>query len=483
MIQTNSLKLTVLSEDQINKIHQATLDILSSTGVIVGAHEAVDLLYQHGAVVENDKVRIPEKLVTRALSTAPKEIYLYDRSGKTVLNVGDRNVFFGGWLENLYIYDHVSGQLRSPVLDDVATTAIVCDQSENIDWFSWSGQVSDIPAVIREPMIYRKALEYTTKPCIANTVDEEALKDIIDLAAAVVGGYEALKTKPCLANASEPISPLNLSRSGVKKLLLCADYGIPACYYPMPAAGSSAPCFPAGPLVIGNVEVLAGLVIHQLHSPGSPFIYGNMPGVMDMKTMTWGYGAPEFILNLSAVSDLAHWYNLPVYGTAGAGDSMEIDGQLGVEYALSIQNSILSGANLVHDPGILGAGIFAGAEALVFADEIIEMVRHLTRGLEINTETLAVDVIHEIGPGGNFFGHRSTMENYRSFWYPKVFVRESAQDWVIKQKKTDLRDRLRTRVEDMVRSHTIYELGSDVCSVLKEIVARMKKRAETHPGS
>jgi trimethylamine--corrinoid protein Co-methyltransferase len=141
-------------------------------------------------------------------------------------------------------------------------------------------------------MIFRKILPYTVKPFVTTTVDENALKDIIDMAAVVRGGYDKLRTKPFIANASEPISPLHLSSSGVKKLLVCAEYGIPICYYPMPAAGSTAPCFPVGPLVIGNAEVLAGLVIHQLHTPGAPFIYGNIPGMMDMKTMVVSYGAP-----------------------------------------------------------------------------------------------------------------------------------------------------------------------------------------------
>jgi trimethylamine--corrinoid protein Co-methyltransferase len=176
------------------------------------------------------------------------------------------------------------------------------------------------------------------------------------------------------------------------------------------------------------------------------------------------------------MADLGHWYNLPVYGTAGCGDSMEIDGQLGVEYALTIQNSLLSGANLVHDPGILGVGVFAGAEALVFADEIIGMVKHITGGMEISPKTLALDIIHEIGPRGNFLTHSSTLDNYKSFWYPNVFTREPAQTWISKNDKPDLRTRLKRRVNELVQTHKIQPLGKDVEVALKEIEARLKKR-------
>jgi trimethylamine--corrinoid protein Co-methyltransferase len=478
MIKADKLRFSVLSREQIIKIHETTLELLGKTGVVVGEEKAIDLLYQNGAEVIGDVVRIPEQLVSQALRSAPKMVQLYDRAGENVLDIGGDNVYFGAWLENLYIYDPKSGKLRSPVLDDVEYTAIVCDQSDNLDWFSWGGQISDVPSLIREPMIYRKALPYTIKPCVSNTVDENALQDIIDMAAVMAGGYDVLREKPFLANASEPISPLHLSRSGVKKLFLCADYGIPICYYPMPAAGSSAPCYPVGPVVIGNIEVLAGLVIHQLHEPGAPFIYGNMPGMMDMKTTTWAYGAPELLLSLAAMTELAHWYGLPVYGTAGCGDSMEIDGQLGVEYALSVQHSVLSGANLVHDPGIFGGGIFAGAEALVFVDEVIGMIRHITCGLEVTSETLATDLIHEIGPRGSFLPHPSTVENYRSFWYPTVFSRESGQDWINSEKRTTLKDRLRNRVTEMISVPNHYDIDKVQQEALQDIEKRMRMRAE-----
>ncbi len=476
MSKDERLRLTVLSEEQIKSLHEATLDILADTGVFVENPEAMDLLYQNGAKVKDNRVYIPERLLNKALESVPNQIRLYDRNGEPRLEVHGSNVYFGGWVENLYIYDMENGKLRSPVLDDLEYTAIICDRAANIDWLSWAGQVSDVPPPIRDAMIFRKILSYTLKPYVTTTTDENALKDIIDMAAIVAGGYDELKAKPFIANASEPVSPLHLSATGVKKLLMCAEYGIPICYYPMPAAGSTAPCFPAGPLVIGNAEVLAGLVIHQLHTPGAPFIYGNIPGVMDMKTMVVSYGAPELILCLSAMADLGHWYNLPVYGTAGCGDSMEIDGQLGAEYALTIQNALLSRANLVHDPGILGAGIFGGAEAIVFADEIIGMVKHISQGIEISPRTLDAAVIHEIGARGNFLTHPSTVENYRSFWYPDVFTREPAQTWLSKDDRPDLRSRLRSRAKELVRAHEIQPLGKDVESALKEIEVRMQKR-------
>ena len=137
MIKANKLRLSVLSREQIVEIHETTLELLGKTGVVVGSQDAIELLHQYGAEVDGETVRIPEQLVTQALRSAPNMVHLYDRTGDNVMNIGEDNVYFGAWLENLYIYDPLSGKLRSPVLNDVEYTAIVCDQSENLDWFSW----------------------------------------------------------------------------------------------------------------------------------------------------------------------------------------------------------------------------------------------------------------------------------------------------------------------------------------------------------
>ena len=178
------------------------------------------------------------------------------------------------------------------------------------------------------------------------------------------------------------------------------------------------------------------------------------------------------------MTELAHWYGLPVYGTAGCGDSMEVDGQLGVEYALSVQHAALSGANLVHDPGILGGGIFAGAEALVFVDEIIGMISHIARGLEVTSATLAAELIHEIGPRGTFLSHSTTAENYRSFWYPTVFSRKSGQDWISSDKRTSLKERLRDRVAEMIGNPQMYHIDEAQEKELQDIEKRMRMRAQ-----
>lgn len=467
-----ALRLRVLSETQLKAIHAATLSILETTGIMVDAPDVGDLLRQHGADVRADRVRIPARLVEQALATAPRSVRLYDRSGEGYLELGSGQTHFGAWLDNQYLYDQPTRQLRPALLADVVAMVKVCDQLEHVNWMGWAGWASDVPFELRNRVIFRTVVSHTLKPIVTTALDVGDLNAQIEMAAIVAGGLEQLRARPFLANASEPLSPLLLSKDGLDKLRTCAAHGVPFIYYPMTQAGVSAPCTPVGPLIMGNVEVLSGLVVHQLIAPGAPFIYGNIPGMMDMRTLVVSYGAPELFLGLAGLSDLGHWYGLPVYGTAGSGDSMEVDAQLGAENALSVLLALLTGADLVHDVGVFGAGVVGAIEANVFADELIGMTKRITQGMEVNAETLAVQVIGEVGPRGEFMSHESTLENFRSFWYPTVFTREPVQSWLRRSEPADLPKRLRNRVLELLNKYEGHPLAPEVESGLDECQRR-----------
>jgi trimethylamine--corrinoid protein Co-methyltransferase len=153
---------------------------------------------------------------------------------------------------------------------------------------------------------------------------------------------------------------------------------------------------------------------------------------------------------------------------------MEIDGQLGVEFALTIMNSLLSGANLIHDIGVLGAGCIGSAEANVFADEVIGMVKHMVSGIGISDKTLAKAVIHEVGPRGNFIAHQNTLENFRSFWYPTVFTREPVQTWISKDHRDGLMKRLNQEARRLVHDYAGESLNKDIVTALNDLEKKWK---------
>jgi len=244
---------------------------------------------------------------------------------------------------------------------------------------------------------------------------------------------------------SEPISPLLYYDPAVEKIIFCAENGIPLINFPAPQSGSTAPATFAGELVQGSAESLSGLVLAQLVKPGAPFIYGAFATVMGMKTTVYSYGAPEMSIMTGAMAQMAQFYKLPFFGTAGASDAKFPDAQAAAEVAFSCLSSALIGANLVHDAGSwLDHGSLASPALLVMVNEILFMVNQYMKGLPVNEETLALDRIDKVGPGGHFLYEDHTMENFKKIWYSDLFDRSILDIWIDSGSRT-FADRLRDK--------------------------------------
>ena len=461
----------VLSDDQIRDIHRATLEVLEHTGVVLKEPESVALLQGAGARVEKDRVRIPSFLVEEAIRTAPKQVLLYNRDGDKAIVLDDHRSYFGGIFDTPGFIDPFTHERRPFLSTDYRMSALVNDYCPNIHWATWAGDASDFPPPVRDQLAFKMVLPYTKKPIGVNALNESDLTDLFDMAAVVAGGCENLCKRPFVFNTAEPITPLLHRSETIRKVLLCAQLGIPIVYYGMPAAGATAPSSFSGLLVVGNAEILSGLVIHQLKARGAPFVYGFMPSHMDMRTTVWCYGAPEFALLCSAVADIAHYYNLPMYGTAGCGDSQEMDEQAAVETTMTCLMSALSGANLVHDVGLLGGADVLSLELIVLTDEVLDMITKIMGGIEVSPETLAVDLIDKVGPGGTYLTEEHTLKNFRRFWYPKLFYRNRYDVWS-SEGRPNLREKLNRKTREIIEQHQVDPLPDDV---LKELAVLEKR--------
>ena len=209
--------------------------------------------------------------------------------------------------------------------------------------------------------------------------------------------------------------------------LLCAEKGIPMIVGGGEMAGATAPATIPGAIAISNAECLSQIAILQLKKPGTPLIYDGHATIMDMKTTIFSYGAPEMSLAIAVLTEMSRYYKLPMFGTAGCTDSEVIDAQAGAEIALQVLMSALSGADLPHDAGLMYHSMMASPELLVFVDEIIDMVKILMGGLEINDETLPLDLIDQVGPGGDYVSQSHTLKHFRKFWVPTIFDRSLAK--------------------------------------------------------
>jgi trimethylamine--corrinoid protein Co-methyltransferase len=289
------------------------------------------------------------------------------------------------------------------------------------------------------------------------------------MAAAVAGSMEELSNFPFLIHYAEPTSPLCHSEEAVSKLILCSQKRVPINYTPALLAGATGPVTLAGALSVAVAEALSGLVIHQLVRKGAPIITGVVATSMDMLRATPCYAAPEFRLTHSAYADLFHSYDLPIWGTAGCSDSQFPDLQAGAEYAFTLLNAALDGANLIHDCGYIGQGFIAAPEMLIFADQVIAMVKRYMKGFAIDEDHLAMDVIRKVGPGGHFLVEKHTLDFFQEeHWHPDLLNRESLEEWTKKGRKT-LNEKLIEKALHIAKTHNPEQLPGEVKTHLDNI--------------
>lgn len=469
------LGLNVFSREQVEALHQATLTILEKTGVEVQAEEGLALLKDAGAKVEGKRVKIPAYLVDQALASAPSRIDIFSCSGNQAMCLKDAQIHFGTGSDLPFANDLETGKRRLTLKEDTARAAKVSDALANIDFVMSLGLSSDVPPETSDLHQFEAMLLNTEKPIIFTAHARENMEDIMEMASIAVGGPAALREKPFIILYAEPSSPLRHTREAAEKLLLAAENHVPVIYTPAVIIGATGPVTLAGSLAIANSELLSGLVMHQLKAKGAPIIYGGGIPTMDMSTGTCTYGSPELHICGSALSTMSRYYGLPIFGTAGCTDSMTFDQQAAFEAGYNLLISALSGVNLIHDVGFMGSGSISSLELLVACNEGIGLVKRVVQGVNVNPETLAVDVIDKVGPGGNFITQRHTATHMRrEMWFPKLFNRSNYDTWESIGSPT-LGDKARAKALDILGSHTPRQLDSDLKNRIAAVITSREK--------
>ena len=466
----------IFSSNQVYDLHLTTLELLERTGVKVLEKESLDILKSAGAVIcADNRVKIPSYLVEEALRNVPKRVILSNRDGDRTVFLEDNKVYFGTGSDCPHILDPYTGQRRKFTKKDVGKAMLLCDALPNIDFVMSLGIAQDIPPLVSDRHQFQAMLYNTKKPIVFTCHNREGLSDIIKMAAIIRGSEEDLKANPFIALYAEPITPLVHPRESLEKLLLAAEKFIPVIYTPAPMAGATAPVTLAGTIVTGNAELLSGLVIHQLKQKGAPFIYGGVFTIMDMSTTIISYASPEFYLLNSAMKEMASYYSIPIFSTAGCSDSKILDQQAGIEAGMSVLLAALNGANLVHDVGYLEYGLLGSYEMVVMTDEIIDEVRRFMRGIEINKVTMALETIDKVGPGGNFLQEEHTFKHFKQEqWFPKLLDRQNYSKWS-ESGGMSLKDRLNQKVKDILETHQPEPISEDKQKAIVEVIAKSEK--------
>lgn len=464
--------LSLLTQDQCEEIHLAVLEVLDRVGVNVFEDEALSLLQQAGARVDGSRVHIPSWLVKKALSTVPCRVAISNRKSQRAMLLEKGRSYFGTGSDTQFTYDVEYGERRLAVKRDVASAARIADALPNIDFVMSLGIASDVPAENSYVHQFEAMVLNTTKPILYTAANQQDVEDILSIAELVAGDRKALAADPFLVLYAQPSTPLQHSREALEKLLLCAERRVPFQYISAVMLGGTAPVTMAGALVLVTAESLSGLVIHQLKSPGAPFISGGAAPQMDMQTSLCSYGAPELQLSCAAMAAMGRYYNLPVFTTAGCSDAQSFDQQAGMEAGYSVLMQALAGSNLIHDLGYIGAGMTSSMEMLALCNETAGIVKYILRGVEISPETLALDVIERVGPGGNFLAEEHTVEHFRTcLHFSELQNRLEYALWK-EQGAEDFAARANQGIREILENHRVPELPEEIVENVKAITRR-----------
>ena len=471
-IAYQSPQFTLLSESQIQDLHLAALEILRRTGIRFHHQGAMDTLRETGAFVsDGNLVKFPAALVEEAIASAPGRIIMCDRDGEPAVFLEGTKVYFGTGSDCLNLLDPETGEHRRFTRSDIVDSYRLCDALPNLHFVMSNGIPADVDPDLTYDLQMALMLEYTTKPLVFVTDDRASCQRAIDMAASVAGGHGALVEQQHILLYSEPSSPLQQSETAVDKLLLMAEHRLPIVHSPAPLMGGTGPITMASGLAMALAEIQSSLVVHQLGNPGAPFVVGCGLHHMDMKAAQICYGSPEFQLTKAAIAQIGRWYGLPTWGYAGCTDAKVLDEQAAVEAMLSVLMAKLSGANLIHDVGYVESGLTISFEMIVLTDELVALTDNLMKGIEINDETLMLDEIHEVGPGGHFMNTDQTLKRFRDFWYPSLLDRGRREQWV-EAGGTTLGQRLNARVKEILKEHQPRPLDADRKRQLQEILAQ-----------
>ena len=475
----SSAQFRRMSDEQCRRIHWASLEVMERTGVRLYEQEAIDLVERAGAhVSDGNLVRIPSGMVEKAFTTVPRRVVLCDRHGNRVMPIegsgrsGSARSFFGPGSDCLNIIDHRTGERRKPVLQDIVEGITIADALPNIDFVMSLVLPVDVPQMVADRYQMEVMLNHTTKPIVFVTTEFSGCVDAVEMAEAVAGGPDALRLNPFVACYINVTTGLRHNQEALQKLLYLSGKGLPAFYIPVGLGGATAPVTVAGCQVIWTVGALVGLVISQLKREGAPYFMAGWGGsALDMRTMIQPYAGPD---RRGIAQAMAHFYGLPMFSLGGCSDSKCLDGQAAIEMTLTLISSALNGGHIVHDLGYLESGLCYSLVQLVICDEVLGWIEHSLREVDVSDVALAVDLIHEIGPDGQYLDSKHTLKHFRTRWYPALMDRQNHDNWLAQGSKT-LEQRAAARVQDILDKHTPVPLPRDAAQAVRAIVRRAEE--------
>ncbi len=481
--ETRSVSMKILTDDQIWEIRQAAFDIIEKVGFKCRHKEVHKMMKQAGAWVKDDNIKIPKYIVEECLATTPKGWTIYDRNGRRAMEVEGEKSYYGTSTASPNTRDAFTNEIRPTCIKDIELGAKVADVCKHIDWVMPMGTAQDVPGEAAELYECLALFSNTIKPSVFIGYSALGCEYVYEMATVIAGGMENLRQKPFIIVYPEAIAPLFFPDEVIERIFVAADRFMPQLPGSTVQAGATGPVTLAGVITQMTAESLIHITIAQLRKKGCPVAMSGNVGILDMRNALMTMGAPENSLGIAAQSEVARSFNLPTWGLAGATDSKLLDAQAGLESAFSILSQGLSGLNLIHDVGYMASGMVCSLEQLVMGNEIVGMTKRFVEGITITRETLARQVMEDVGPGGHFLVQKHTMDHFKNeLSTTKLLNRQTIDAWK-DAGKPSMEDRVKEEVRKIAKNHQPEPLSNKILAELdrlqkegeKEILAKLKK--------
>ena len=467
-------RTTFLSREEIEAIHNASLQVLEKTGIKVLSKPALDILKKAGAKVDygTNRVTLPRQLVEEALKMAPKTITYGARNPKYDFVLNKQEPHFCPTGDPPFILDWETRQRRYSTAEDIANGAVIADYLDHVQLTWLMGTPTEVPGPMQDLVGICTGLRNTEKHVEDEALNARDAQYQVEIATAIVGDSKRLRERPIYSAVQCPFSPLTYDKGITEGAIELGKAGIPVVLYPLPLSGATGPATPAGTMIISNADVLGGLVIQELASPGAPVVYCAGAGVMNFHSGE-SIRSPEGRLMQLGLGQLAHYYGLPHERPVFYGASKLLSQQSSHHTVEALLTNMLT--EPVSDI-VLGLGGLRGTsspEAMVVDNEIVDYALRFAQGIEVNEDTLAVDAIDKAGPGGHFLGEKHTLKHFRERWMPRLDV-DSLETWE-KEGIKSLGELAHQKVKEILATHKPTPLPEDV----DREISRILKRAET----
>jgi trimethylamine--corrinoid protein Co-methyltransferase len=469
--------LKVLENDQLHAIHGATLEVLTKTGVLVNSAGTLELLERKGLEVDRKSriVRMPESVVLEAVKSCKRNFKWHARNEKNTIEVVDGKTKIGPGAECVYYIDPDTDEVRTPTLSDGILCCRLLDALDNVKIAYVPTYASDLGDYERRIVVMAAGLINSSKCTFGGSTDKEDVEMSMRLGEAIMGDREMLRKKPLFCGYIDPVSPLTHEHTMLEALLGYAGMDMPVFVTVMALAGGTAPASIAGLLVQQNAEVLSSIVIASTVTKSPKIVYGSVSCPLDMRSGMSATGAPEFSLIGVGAVQLAKYYGLPS-NMGVQSDSKTVDAQTAYEKAFAALAAVAAGADF--------SDLFIGAtEAfntysplqLIIDDEIASNALRFAEGIEVNDQTLSVDLIARTGPMGNFLKQKETLARFRKeHLAPKISDRSSRSKWTETGSK-DAKRRAKERMVELLSSHHPEPLETEVRKNIDSIIREYSK--------